>query len=130
MATVLNRTTKELKTSVNTPDYDPADWIINPNLDNVDGVDPKYWSISGDIVFAMPQHQRDSIDTQEAMAAEATEKATAKAVVDGADAVMNRVLTAMAAVIQEELQAIKNGTPLASRDTTALKQAVKDKIDG
>jgi hypothetical protein len=49
MASVLNRTTKEFRGSVNTPDYDPdydpADWIINPDLSAVSGEPNKYWII-------------------------------------------------------------------------------------
>lgn len=32
MAAVLNKQTLEYLESVNTPDYHPADWIINPDL--------------------------------------------------------------------------------------------------
>lgn len=53
MGDVLNRTTKEFLKSVNTPDYDPADWIVNPDLKDVSGVDPKYWVVEGDVVRSM-----------------------------------------------------------------------------
>jgi len=35
MANVLNRTTFEYRESVNTPDYSPADWIINPTQQEI-----------------------------------------------------------------------------------------------
>ena len=45
MADVLHRTTKELRRSVHSPDYDTADWIINPDLGPVSGVAVAYWKI-------------------------------------------------------------------------------------
>lgn len=60
MANVLNRTTLQYLKSVNTPDYDPADWIINPDLSAVNGVPKKYWKISGNSVLEMtPQEKSD-----------------------------------------------------------------------
>jgi hypothetical protein len=61
MASVLNRTTKEFRGSVNTPDYDPADWIINPDLSAVSGEPNKYWIIdppgSDTVRLATPAEQ-------------------------------------------------------------------------
>jgi hypothetical protein len=62
MATVINRETTELRISVNTPDYDEADWIINPDLSGVEGVLPHYWKISGDDVVEMNQTEKDAVD--------------------------------------------------------------------
>lgn len=50
MANVLNRTTKEYQISVNTPDYDPSEWIINPDLSAVEDVPSEYWVVTGDTV--------------------------------------------------------------------------------
>lgn len=62
MADVLNRTTKQLLRSVNSPDYDPADWIINPDLSGVSGVPVVYWKIDGDTVSEMSQAEKDAVD--------------------------------------------------------------------
>ncbi len=62
MATVLNRTTKQLLTSANTPDYPVLDWIIEPNLSAVEGRPAKYWLINGDVVTLASQAARDAID--------------------------------------------------------------------
>lgn len=43
MANVLNRRTKAYLRSVNTPDYDTSDWMINPDLSQVEGIAQKYW---------------------------------------------------------------------------------------
>ena len=47
---VLHRTTKELRRSVNEPDYQLEDWIHGPDLSAVAGYDSRYWVISGDTV--------------------------------------------------------------------------------
>lgn len=65
MADVLHRTTKDFKRSVNTPEYDPATWIINPDLSAVQGVFRKYWKIDGDTVSEMTQAEKDAVDAQE-----------------------------------------------------------------
>lgn len=53
MANVLNRTSLDYFESVNTPDYDPAEWLINPDLSALDGVPVAHWKIVGDAVLAM-----------------------------------------------------------------------------
>jgi hypothetical protein len=65
MANVLNRTTKEFRGSVNTPDFSTADWIINPDLSAVIGFASKYWTITGDVVTLQNQAQRDVTDDVE-----------------------------------------------------------------
>ena len=62
MATVIHRTSVELRRSVNTPDYDPAEWIIDPDLSAVAGVDAIYWKISGDEVVEMSPAEKDAVD--------------------------------------------------------------------
>lgn len=65
MATVLNRTTKLLIESANTPDYPVAQWIHNPDLSAVQGWPSKYWIITGDVVTLMSQAERDAVDAAE-----------------------------------------------------------------
>jgi len=48
MANVLNKTTKQLLQSVNTPDYDLNDWIINPDLKIVGSINSEFWIINPD----------------------------------------------------------------------------------
>jgi len=50
MADVLNRTTRELLRSVNTPDYPAADWIASPDLSAVAGFPTWKWVIEGDTI--------------------------------------------------------------------------------
>lgn len=67
MADVLNRTTKEYKKSVNTPDFPEIDWIVGPDLTGLvlNGqvlVPVKYWKITGDLVTGMSQPEKDVVD--------------------------------------------------------------------
>jgi hypothetical protein len=64
MANVLNRTTKQYLTSQNTPDFDPVDWIINPDLSAVQGFASQYWNIVGDVVSPMNLAARNAVDDQ------------------------------------------------------------------
>lgn len=64
MADVLNRSTMTFIKSVNTPDYDPAEWLINPDLSAVAGVPVKYWKIdANDNVVEMTQAEKDAVDS-------------------------------------------------------------------
>lgn len=53
MANVLHRTTGQFLQSVNTPDYKPSEWVINPNLTLVKNVPLKFWVIDGNAVREM-----------------------------------------------------------------------------
>jgi len=55
MADVIHRTTLKYLRSVHTPNYSPADWIINPDMSAVQGVDPKFWEIVGNSVKVMDE---------------------------------------------------------------------------
>jgi len=75
MADVLNRATRELRRSVNTPEYPAEDWIINPDLSAVEGYPAKYWLIDGDTVSLMDEAARAAVDEAEAAAAVEARKA-------------------------------------------------------
>jgi len=64
MANVVNKTTAEFRRSVNTPDYDPIEWIINPDLSSVKSVDKKYWKVKGDTVVEMTKEEKGLVDNQ------------------------------------------------------------------
>lgn len=60
MASVLHRTTKQYIASAHTPNHDPADWIINPDMSGVAGVPSQYWKITGDTVSEMSAAEKDA----------------------------------------------------------------------
>jgi len=62
MATVFNRITKQLITSVNTPDYSVLDWVVNPDLSALENVPQKYWKVSGDSVIEMTAQEKSAVD--------------------------------------------------------------------
>ncbi len=97
MANVLNRTTKEYRQSVNTPDFDPVDWIINPDLSAVQGVSNRYWVITGDTITEMSQAEKDALDY-------ATLQAARNAIANQIDQ-NEDILRATLLVILEELNA-------------------------
>lgn len=74
MANVVNRTAVPLQIlySVNTPDYDPADWIINPDLTILDTVPLKYCKVSGDLIVEMTPAEKAVVDAAELAAAKTT----------------------------------------------------------
>lgn len=64
MATVLHRTTLELIESAHTPDYDPADWLVNPDLSAVAGLPRRYWKVVGDDVLPMDASEMAQVDAE------------------------------------------------------------------
>jgi hypothetical protein len=69
MADVVNRTTKQYLQSVNTPDFSPAQWIINPDLSAVAGQPSKYWTITGDVITLQNAGEQAATDAALAAAA-------------------------------------------------------------
>lgn len=69
MADVVNRTTKEYRQSVNTPEFPTATWIHNPDLSAVTGFASKYWIITGDAITLMDVAARAVVDAVELEAA-------------------------------------------------------------
>lgn len=65
MANVVNKQTLEFRSSVNTPEYDPAEWLINPDLTAVFGLPHKYWKLDGDSVVGMTLEERDALSLSE-----------------------------------------------------------------
>lgn len=66
MADVVNRTTLEYRESVHTPDFDPAQWLINPVLPFCER---KYWQIDGDLLSEMNAGEKAAVDAAEFEAA-------------------------------------------------------------
>ncbi len=148
MASVLNRATKEFRKSVNTPDFNVAEWIINPDLTDVAGSPRRYWKITGDIVTPVDASERITIDAAILADRVVSEKAEAKT-----QFAVSRRLKALAELLVVEfnnhtqrtnaiLLAIASATNLSSlkasialindlpvRDFTQLKNAIDSNID-
>lgn len=85
MSNVINRTQRNddgdllYRTSVNTPDYNTNDWLVNPDLSGVSGVPGYYWKVTGTPpggqVEEMSQPEKDAVDAARLAAAKAAKKA-------------------------------------------------------
>lgn len=124
MADVLNRATRQFLRSVHTPAYPAEAWIRNPDLSAVEGVPAKYWKISGDTVSAMSQAERDAADAAEAAAAATAAKTGAKAEFDA-----QPVLRALASVLRDEINILRNAAGLQPRTAAQVRTAIRDAID-
>lgn len=71
MSNVINKTTLEYKTSVNTPDFPTKDWIINPVLPTCE---KKYWKIKSGKIAEMTAGEKATIDQVETDQANENEK--------------------------------------------------------
>jgi hypothetical protein len=68
--------TKGLWEGVDPSGYPVEDWIHDPDLTVVAGLDSKYWKITGDVVSAMSEAEKAAVDQPEryaAMAADVTD---------------------------------------------------------
>lgn len=80
MANVIHRTQRDAggcllyRTSIHTPDYSTDNWVINPDLSGLGGVDCKYWKVVGDAVVEMNQTEKDAVDAAELAAAKTQRK--------------------------------------------------------
>jgi hypothetical protein len=70
MASFIHRATYEYVTSVHSPDYPIEDWLKNPDLSGVVGVEQKFWKVVGDTVVEMSQAEKDVIIAVEDAAAQ------------------------------------------------------------
>lgn len=124
MAAVLNRTTKEFKGSAHTPNFDPADWIINPDLAAVAGQPVKYWIITGDVVTLASPSERTVIDD-----AIAATRAT-KAKEEEKDRFDNeRLLKAFAELVIDQFNVLRAIEGLPDLTFAQLRTAIRNKID-
>lgn len=76
MADVIHRTTLEYRQSVHTPDYPVEDWIINPDLSAVRGVQQRYWKLSKGAVVAMTEAEQEAVDAAQIAASKDAQAGT------------------------------------------------------
>jgi len=62
MASAIQKSTMIYRESVNTPDFDNDEWILNPDLSAVTGVPRKYWKLVGDEITEMSDAEKDAVD--------------------------------------------------------------------
>lgn len=120
MANVLNRKTLEFHESVNTPEYPPDQWLINPDLSAVAGLPTWQWVVDGDSVRPPTVDELAAMETSRLLAAKAERIAaidakTASMVTSGVEvAPGRRVSTSLAAT--QNLQNLVLGVNLGVAD--------------
>lgn len=127
MADVFNRTDGRYLQSVNTPDFDPAAWIINPDLTSVAGQPVRYWIIDppdGDIIRLADAGEQAAIDLNLATRRINTQKESAKNQFD-----VERVLKALAELLVDEFNTLRALHLLSDRTFDQLRTAIRAKID-
>lgn len=120
MSSVLNRTTRQFRVSVNTPDFPVADWIINPDMSATVGEPQRYWVITGDVVSVMNQSAKDAVDAQ-------IETDRLDSIADQLDQTQT-FFKAFAQVMLDEINLLRGQHSLAPRTLSQLKTAVRGKL--
>jgi hypothetical protein len=140
VASVFHRTDGIYFPSVNTPDFDPATWIINPDTSAVAGQPTKYWIIDppgSDTIRLADAGEQAAIDAQIADDLNVQDQTAQK------DAyVTQRVLEGMALVLLDEINILRDqfntttaevpsatDTNLTDRTASQARIAVNNKID-
>jgi len=131
MAHVFNRTTGQFLQSVNTPDFDVVDWVLNPDLTATVGQPVKYWFITGG---TNPEGQEELgvvdagsqiiIDAAIADARSASQKDSAKSSVD-----IERVVRALVDLLPSEFNILRTLHTLPDRTAAQVNAALKANID-
>lgn len=130
MPDVLNRTTKQIRRSVDVTEgnYPETEWIWSPDLSAVDGWVNKYWIIEaypGVSITLADQATRDQIDADEAAADAAAKTSAAKERYDAED-----VFKALAVLIVDELNILRAEHALTPRTYAQARTAIFNALDG
>ena len=127
MSDVFNRTDGRYLKSVHTPDFDVADWIINPDLTAVAGQPSRYWIIdppASDTIRLATAGEQTTIDQGIADARLATEKDGSKNNVD-----VERVVRALVDLLPSEFNILRSLHSLPDRTPAQVNAALKANID-
>jgi hypothetical protein len=131
MANVFRRASPEYKISVHTPDFDVADWAINPDVSAVGGNPVKYWFLTGatnaegdEIIDVVDAATQAIIDAALAAAQLTAFRDAAKTEFDA-----KRVLKAFAELLVDEFNVLRTIEGLPDRTFAQLRTAIRNKID-
>ena len=124
MSDVLHRADKRYLRSVNTPDYDVADWIINPDLAAVVAQPVKYWEITGDVVSLADGPTQAAIDAALAAAADTASKAGEKTRLD-----VEKVLKGIVQGVVGEINRLREEHRCSNRTCDQVRTAIRTNVD-
>lgn len=131
MANVFNRVQAEYKVSVHTPNFDIADWAINPDVSGVGGNPVRYWFLDGtvnaegfEIIDVVDAAAQIAIDDAIGITLLTSQRDSAKTELD-----TRRVLIALAELLVDEFNALRTLHGLPDRTFAQLRTAIRNKID-
>lgn len=132
MALVVNRTKgltypyeKDVRRSVHTPDFPNTEWLVNPDLSEVEGWPTRYWDIQGDLVVLVDQATRDARDQEIVDVRVADAITAAKNEYD-----QQQILRAVVLTIIDEINVLRAQHSLPPRTPAQARTAVRNKLDG
>jgi len=129
MATVINRTTLELRFSAHTPDFPTGSWIINPNLTALLGIVlQKYWKIVGDTVVEQTAGEKTTTDA-DILAAENTRVRAGAVTAEDTKAIDYVLIRALSLVVKDEVNVLRALHGLGDRTNAQIKTGIKNKIN-
>ena len=59
---ILHKTTLNYMTVNSLEDYDNTEWLYNPDLINVTGIDKQYWKVENDLVVEMTEEEKTTVN--------------------------------------------------------------------
>jgi acyl-CoA reductase-like NAD-dependent aldehyde dehydrogenase len=131
MANVFNRVAPEYLISVNTPNFDVADWAINPDVSGVAGNPVKYWFLDGttnpqgfEVVGIVDAAAQAAIDAAILAAQVTANKESEKLEFD-----QRRVLKAFAELVKNQFNTLRALHGLPNLTTAQLRTTLRDEID-
>lgn len=123
MASILHRVDKTFIDNIKQESADladPAEWIKNPDMSAVLGIEPKYWKITGDLVEAMNQTEMDAADL-------AILEAQRDALAELLESVESYE-RAFAMIVMDEINELRGLHGLQPRTVAQLKTALRSKL--
>lgn len=122
MPTVVHRIDKHVRfVSADDADLFSTDWILNPDLSAVEGVDPKYWKIVGDSITEMSPAEKAVADTDE-VSSQRDKTANAAFRPDSHQ-------RAFALLLIDEINLLREQLGLAPRTVKQFRKALRQKLD-
>jgi len=131
MADVFHRTDGRYIPSAHTPNYDVADWAINPDLTATVGQPVRYWFLTGatnpegqEIIDIVDAAAQTAIDDAISAARVTAEKDGAKTQID-----VERVVRALVDMLPAEFNILRTLHSLPDRTAAQVNAALKANVD-
>ena len=118
----------EIIPSVNTPDYEKrTDVLINPDLEAVKGISPKYLKHDKGKIVQMTEAEKTAQDTADLNTEKQNRRSAADTTLDSKDE-LGMVMRAFMEIVLNEINLLRDQAGLTPRTGAQLKTAIKNKI--